>query len=94
MNERDANKHGLKDECEREDEQWVCMREGGNAREERREDADNTHVQGKPTTPCHPLTTHVNRATSRAVSRSSDKNTIVTTPIAHSQPYQQSQHHP
>ena len=39
----------------------------------------------------HLLTTHVNRATERAIS--SDDNTAVT-PVACSQPCQQSQHHP
>ena len=39
----------------------------------------------------HLLTTHVNRATERAVS--SDDNTAVT-PVARSQPCRQSQHHP
>jgi hypothetical protein len=36
MNEHDANKHGLKDECERENKQQVRLRERGDAREEKR----------------------------------------------------------
>jgi hypothetical protein len=45
-----------------------------------------------PNDPC--LRWHVNRATARAISRSNDNDTIITTPIVPLQPYQQSQHHP
>jgi hypothetical protein len=80
MNEHNTNKHGSKDECEWEDEQWVCMRERGNVREERTQTTCMHELS--PPHHAHPLTTHVNRATVRAISGSGDDNTIVTTPIA------------
>jgi hypothetical protein len=42
-NEHDTNKHGLKDECEQEDEQQVHMRRG-DVREERRKRGCRQHT--------------------------------------------------
>ena len=69
----------------------VRLRERGDAREERTQTTRIREVS--PPRHAYPLMTYVNRATARAISGSGDDDTVVTTPIASSQPYQQSQHH-
>jgi hypothetical protein len=95
MNQHDAKKHVLKDECEQmhmRTNNGVHLREMGC---EGREGMQMTHIH-KVSPPHHayPLMTHVNSTMTRAISGSSDNDTVVPTPIAPLQPYQLSQHHP